>query len=90
MALAFLELMQPRLHECVAQLVQAGHERIIIAPMFLAQGGHLKEDLPRLIGDLNACHSSVEISVLPAIGEVHNLLEAIAQSLVEGLPRADR
>ena len=44
---AFLELMSPALGECVDRLVAAGHERIAIAPLFLAVGGHLKRDLPR-------------------------------------------
>jgi sirohydrochlorin cobaltochelatase len=54
--LAFLELMQPTLGDCVAQLTRDGHTRITVAPLFLAQGGHLKKDLPRLLKDLSARH----------------------------------
>ena len=42
MELAFLEMMQPALGDCVARLVRDGHTRITVAPLFLAQGGHLK------------------------------------------------
>jgi sirohydrochlorin cobaltochelatase len=85
--LAFLEIMEPALGECVARLAGEGHERIAIAPLFLAQGGHLRKDLPRLLKDLSAKHPRADISVLPPIGEVTELLDAIAEWLVSSAPR---
>ena len=71
--LAFLEILQPSLADCVARLAGDGHARIVIAPLFLAQGGHLKKDLPRLLKDLGAKNPKADISVLPPIGEVTEL-----------------
>lgn len=85
--LAFLEIMQPALGECVARLAGDGHQRIVIAPLFLAQGGHLKKDLPRLLKDLGARHPGTDLSVLPPIGEVTELLDAISDWLVNSAPR---
>ncbi len=85
--LAFLEIMKPSLGDCVARLADAGHERIVVAPLFLAQGGHLKKDLPRLLKELEARHPAADISVLPPIGEVTELLNAISDWLVESAPR---
>ena len=85
--LAFLEIMQPSLADCVARLAGDGHARIVIAPLFLAQGGHLKKDLPRLLKDLGARHPAAELSVLPPIGEVTELLNAISEWLVNSAPR---
>ena len=85
--LAFLEIMQPALADCVGRLAQGGHGRIVIAPLFLAQGGHLKKDLPRLLGELEARHPAADISVLPPIGEVTELLDAISEWLVNSAPR---
>ena len=85
--LAFLEIMQPSLADCVARLAGDGHERIVIAPLFLAQGAHLKKDLPRLLKDLGAKHPASDISVLPPIGEVAELLNAISDWLVNNAPR---
>ncbi|MGH8633575.1 MAG: sirohydrochlorin chelatase, partial [Burkholderiales bacterium] len=85
--LAFLELMQPALGDCVAQLVKDGHTRITVAPLFLAQGGHLKKDLPRLLKELSVRHAAAEITVLPPIGEVTELLNAISEWLVSSAPR---
>ena len=85
--LAFLELMQPALGDCVAQLVRDGHTRITVAPLFLAQGGHLKKDLPRLLKDLGIRHPAADITVLAPIGEVTELLNAISEWLVKSTPR---
>src|SRR5688572_9219077 len=85
--LAFLEIMEPALGDCIARLAGAGHRRIVIAPLFLAQGGHLKKDLPRLLKDLGAKHPAVDISLLPPIGEVTELLNAIAEWLIASAPR---
>ncbi|MGH8662527.1 MAG: sirohydrochlorin chelatase [Burkholderiales bacterium] len=84
---AFLELMQPALADCVAHLVKAGHTRVTVAPLFLAQGGHLKRDMPRLLKELSARHAAAEITVLPPIGEVTELLDAISEWLVSSAPR---
>lgn len=85
--LAFLEIMEPALGACVARLAGEGHARIVIAPLFLAQGGHLKNDLPRLLKDLGVRHPAAAISVLPPIGEVTELLDAISEWLVNSAPR---
>jgi sirohydrochlorin cobaltochelatase len=85
--LAFLEVMQPALGDCVARLVRDGHTRITVAPLFPAQGGQLKKGLPRLLKDLSARHSAAEITVLPPIGEVTELLNAISEWLVSSAPR---
>jgi len=85
--LAFLELMRPALDDCVAELARTGHASIIIAPLFLAQGGHLKKDLPRLVEGYSTRYPSIQITVLPAIGEVAGLLNAISNWLVNSAPR---
>jgi len=85
--LAFLEIMGPALGDCVASLASAGHQRIVIAPLFLAQGGHLKKDLPRLLKDMSTQNPGTNISVLPPIGEVTELMNAIAEWLSHSAPR---
>jgi sirohydrochlorin cobaltochelatase len=76
--LAFLELMQPSLPAAVDRLVEAGCTRITIAPLFMAQGAHLKRDLARLLDELRAQHGHVELALLPAAGEAEPVIEAIS------------
>ena len=80
--LAFLEIMEPALADAVAGLVKAGHTRITVAPLFMAQGGHLKNDLPKILDAIRAEHWGSEITLLPAIGEVDTILDAISDWLV--------
>jgi sirohydrochlorin cobaltochelatase len=85
--IAFLELMSPGLEDCLDRLVATGHERVTVAPLFLAMGGHLRNDLPRLLDRIRARHRRIEIELLPPIGETPALLDAIATWLVNAAPR---
>lgn len=84
--LAFLELMQPALAEAIDRLVADGHRDITIAPLFMAQGGHLRDDLPKLLDSIRVRHAGVEFKLLPAVGDVDAILNAIADWLVAALP----
>jgi len=85
--LAFLEIMQPSLADAIATLARAGHASIAIAPLFMAQGGHLKNDLPKILDEIRARHHGVELKLLPAVGDVEPVLDAIAGWLVGAMAR---
>ena len=85
--LAFLEIMEPPLDKAVAKLVAAGHKRITVAPLFMAQGGHLKHDLPKILDAIRGEHQGIEITLLPAIGDVDAILDAISDWLVAATAR---
>jgi len=76
--LAFLEFMTPGLRECAEALLADGCERIVVLPMFIARGGHLKHDVPRLVDELRRCHPQVSFELMGAIGEAEVILEAMA------------
>ena len=76
--LAFLEIMQPNLGDTIEMLVEQGRTEITIAPLFMAQGGHLKHDLPILLEAIREQNPATQIRVLPAIGEVEDILALIA------------
>ena len=76
--LAFLEIMQPDLASAVAGLAGEGIGHITVIPLFLAQGGHLKQDLPRLLADIRSRHPAMRIDVTSAIGDSEDLTDAIA------------
>ncbi len=77
-SLAYLELMPPNLHEAIEALVAQSVDRISIVPLFLASGGHLKNDLPRLVDQTIARHPRLRVRVMPPIGESDAMLQAIA------------
>jgi sirohydrochlorin cobaltochelatase len=77
-ALAFQDFMMPTLEAAVAQSAARGTRRIVLVPLFMAQGGHLKQDLPLLVGKIRQQHPQLELRVLPAIGDVPEILQAIS------------
>ena len=88
--LAFLELMRPDLASAIARLVDAGMDRITVVPLFLAQGGHLKQDLPRLLDEIRGRHPATRIDVTSAIGDSEDLTVAIADwAFAQHLSRSD-
>jgi sirohydrochlorin cobaltochelatase len=75
---AYLEITPPTLDEVVAALVAEGVTEIVVAPVFLAPGGHVRRDLPRMVEALRPRHPGVAMRVLPTVGEAEPLLDAIA------------
>lgn len=76
--LAFLELMAPTLEVAIAGLAADGVTQIAVVPVFLAQGGHLKRDVPLLIEAARAAHPACRIELALAVGEVDGVIDAIA------------
>ena len=84
-ALAFLELMEPRLPEVVANLVARGVLDVTVVPVFLGQGGHLLRDLPLLAESLRAAHPALQLKVAGAVGEDAAVLAAISDYCIKSL-----
>ena len=80
--LAFLERMEPSFDAAVTRLRERGITQITVAPIFLAIGGHMRNDLPGLI-EANHQRTGIEFRILPALGEVDILIAAIADWVVE-------
>ena len=57
--LAFLEFIAPSLPESTAQLVARGARKIVVLPMFIAQGGHLKREVPEMLDGLRSTYPEV-------------------------------
>lgn len=76
--LSYLDFLQPDLASAADELVGAGHERIDIVPMFLGSGGHVRNDVPRLLRELTSRHPRVQWQLHPAIGELSEVIEAMA------------
>ncbi len=83
--LAYLERMSPTLPEAVDGLARRGATAITLFPLFLGQGGHVRDDLPRLVEEMGARHPGVSIDLERTIGEVPEIHAAIAGWVVSRL-----
>jgi len=86
-SLAFLELMNPNLTDVVGQLVGQGVQEIVIYPMFIAAGSHLKKDLPELVKRLCDQYPNLRISLQAAAGEQMPVQQSIATQALLALNR---
>ena len=77
--IAFLESMSPSLDETAARLAAEGVGSVTIVPLFLAQGGHLKRDLPGLVAKMRERHAGIEFRVTPALGDAPEIVAAITE-----------
>ena len=76
--LAFLEFMAPELEPCAETLIGEGYERLIVVPMFIARGGHLKRDLPLLLDALRGRHPRISVELAEPVGEAEAIVQAMA------------
>lgn len=84
---AFLEFIAPTLKDCAARLVAEGFRRIVVLPMFIAQGGHLKQDVPKILAALHTDHPDVRFELAGAVGETDTVVRAMASAALALLHR---
>lgn len=77
-SVAFLELMTPTLADAVESAAASGADVVRVVPLFLAQGGHLKRDVPVLIEAVQAKHPDCRIELVTAVGEDAGVVQAMA------------
>ena len=77
-ALAFQDFMMPTLEVAMAEAAAQGAKHVALVPLFMAQGGHLKQDLPLLVGRIRRQHPQLDLRVTPAIGDAPEILQAIS------------
>lgn len=79
--LAFLEFMQPSLEQAIARLAADRMRSVRIVPIFFGAGGHVREDLPRLVARAREQHPDLDIRLEPPIGEQAAVIDAIAAAI---------
>ena len=87
---AFLEFMTPDLATAVDALVARGVDAIVVAPVFLAAGGHVLRDLPDRLAAIATRHPGLSVRVEPALGSLPAVLDAMARHCLETLSDSHR
>ena len=79
--LAYLELMSPSLTEVATRLHAEGLRHAIVVPLFLATGGHLRRDLPKMVESITGTLPGFTLDVQPPLGESPEMRAAIVDWL---------
>lgn len=74
----FLELMRPSFDESVDCLVRQGATEIVVVPIFMAAGSHVKKDLPQMAANAMDRHFGLMIKLAAPVGEAEPVLAAMA------------
>ncbi len=80
---AYLEIVPPDLAAAAMELIAKGARSICVLPLFLGVGKHLREDLPRLLGQLRSAHPEVIFELRQAVGEAPELIDLLARMAVQ-------
>lgn len=77
-ASASLQFNQPTLEECCRELAGQGVRRILVAPYFLYEGNHFKQDIPEELDGLRAELPQVEFILTATLGADDRLVDVLA------------
>jgi sirohydrochlorin cobaltochelatase len=76
--LAFLEFMTPTLADALDAVAASGAGDVDVIPVFLAQGGHVKRDVPLILQAARERHPVLRINLHEALGETQQVIDAMA------------
>jgi sirohydrochlorin cobaltochelatase len=82
---AYLELSTPDLAAATQTLLDRGVRSITLLPMFLGVGKHAREDLPKLVVEMEVAYPDLQFTLKPAVGEDPRLVQLLAQIAMDDL-----
>lgn len=83
--LGYVEIQQPGCLDAAETLVRQGCRQVLVVPMFLGAGHHVRVDMARLQAQLLARWHEVEWRLTPAVGEMPVFHQALAGVLDQAL-----
>jgi hypothetical protein len=89
-ALAYMEFAEPTLSDAVADLKRQSTslQEVVVVPIFLAEGSHVRDDLPELVRAAGMENPELRISLQKAIGEEPEVRASIVKATYRVFQRA--
>ncbi|GLQ29789.1 sirohydrochlorin chelatase [Litoribrevibacter albus] len=78
----FLELTEPRFSRVLADVATESVTEIVVYPHFLAEGRHVRDDVPDIIRQFESTHPGVKVVLKPYLGMWQGLSDFIAAGLI--------
>jgi sirohydrochlorin ferrochelatase len=73
----YLSFGEPNLAEAVENLISAGAKKIVVVPIFLVTGNHIKRDIPSRLLLQKTTHPDVQFVLAGHIGADHRIADII-------------
>lgn len=80
---AYLELAEPSIPDGAAACVESGADAVILLPYFLSPGVHVRDDLERFRGELEARHPGVRFALAEPLGRHPLLVRVVEERAME-------
>jgi len=77
--ISFLELTDPLIAEGFARCVERGATEITVVPLFLLAAGHIKKDIPMVLGSLQEKYPQINIAVKDPFGVQESIIDGVAE-----------
>ena len=81
-ALTFMEFSPPTFADGVAEVLAKGARNILVVPIFLSGGGHVANDIPKLVATEEARHPEGTFVLCGAIGEEREVASGMLDAVV--------
>ena len=78
--LAFLQFGDPKLPDAIDELIGKGVKRFVFLPYFLAAGGHLLRDLPKMVDEARGKYPHAAFHVAHPLGEDPEVIEGLKRA----------
>lgn len=80
---AFLQFGQPDLPAALAKMSLLGLDQVVVVPLFLVDGVHVRKDIPAILNREKARYPQMEIIVARHIGAHQKLAEIVLERIQE-------
>jgi sirohydrochlorin cobaltochelatase len=84
--LAYMDCTPPTLMEVASEAVRLGARRVRVLPLFLATEGHVERDVLPLVAQVRATLDSLDVEVLPPVGQLPLFRELLRTVALEAGP----
>jgi sirohydrochlorin ferrochelatase len=79
---AFQQFARPTLDDAVDDLVGLGATTVVVFPLFLAAGSHVRDDVPAMVRRVGRKHPDVTIRVAPHLGRIAALAPLLLKEAI--------
>lgn len=76
---AFMEFNTPNIPDAIKDIYDDGIRDIVVVPMFLFRGNHIRKDIPELLRKIEKKYSDLEIFMAEPIGFDDRIVDIIAE-----------
>lgn len=80
---AFQQFAEPSFETVIADLANGGFEQVVVCPLFLSSGNHVREDLPAMIAQAAGSHPGMQISTTPHLGGLNGLERFLLDGILQ-------